>query len=75
MKKEDFPIKKGTRLQAFGDEYILALISENLMTFICIDNGNRWEDPVSTKNPDKLSWKEFKVLVEKEYRKGFRFYD
>lgn len=75
MKKEDFPIKKGTRLQAFGDEYILALISENLMTFISITDGNRWEESIIVKKPGELSWKEFKVLVEKEYRKGFRFYD
>ncbi len=65
--------KRGDRFfHKDGEEYILASVDEHQMVLVCIEDGNRWSQPVKVKKHLEVTKEEFAKITnhpESEFRK------
>lgn len=48
--------------ELWTETYILAQVDAFKAALICLENGNRWQNPVSIEDPSKITEKEWKNI-------------
>jgi hypothetical protein len=60
-------IKIGQRYTKDNEEYILADVEGRRVTLICLEDGNRWTEPILVNRPSSISDDEFRAICGYRY--------
>ena len=61
LEKQTYSI--GDKFRLCEEEYIIARFDDNKICLICLENGNRWRNPVEANEHSEITEEEFEAVT------------